>query len=502
MSASNRDLSGECWYTECLSIIIFGASGDLAKKKTYPALFELFLEEQLPKERTVICGYARSKKTDEELREHLKPFLKGNEDDINSFLSLCIYRYGGYDDEEAISAMSSAVTSSYSQENIKTENRVFYFALPPTVFVATATSVKKSALTTSGFNRLIVEKPFGHDTESALQLSRDLGALYSEDHLYRIDHYLGKEIVQNMLALRFSNMMFEPIWNREHIKSVTFTFKEDIGTQGRGGYFDKSGIIRDIMQNHLMQVLSLVAMEPPVRVAGTDDYSNYVRDEKVKLLKSIQPWTLENTVLGQYVANGKTPGYLDDPTVPEGSICPTYAAVVMYIKNRRWDGVPFIMKAGKALNERKAEVRIQFHKPPGSDFMFGCHEVLHNELVMRLQPKEAIYVKTNVKEPGLHTNLITTELDLSYHDRFVNLKNPSAYSRLLLEVLRGKQATFVRDDELLAAWEIVTPLLKEIESKKVEPNLYKFGARGPKEADTLIKNAGYVYDSTYEWKQQ
>lgn len=494
------ELASEAWYSQALSIVVFGASGDLAKKKTYPALFDLFVDEMLPKTDVVICGYARSQKTDDELRAQLKPWLlkQGDEEDVDNFLKLCIYRYGGYDSTEAIGAMSEELQRLHDTD---VENRLFYFALPPTVFIDTAASIKSVALSKTGYSRLIIEKPFGHDTESALEMASNLGKLFTEDYLYRIDHYLGKEIVQNMQILRFGNAIFEPMWNRNYIKSVTFTFKEDIGTMGRGGYFDKSGIIRDIMQNHLMQVLSLVAMETPVRLAG-EGYSNYVRDEKVKLLKCIEPWKLENTVLGQYVTDGKEPGYLDDETVPRGSLCPTYACVVMKIKNTRWDGVPFIMKAGKALNERKAEVRIQLHTPPAGGDLFACGKIPNNEIVMRLQPNEAIYVKTNVKKPGLHTDMVTSELDLSYSQRYKDAKNPQAYTRLVLDVLRGKQATFVRDDELLAAWEIVTPLLKEIEAKKVEPHLYKFGTRGPKQADELITNAGYVYDDNYEWKKE
>ena len=348
--------------------------------------------------------------------------------------------------------------------------------------------------------RIIVEKPFGHDTESARKLASDLAEAFDESYLYRIDHYLGKEMVQNLIVLRFSNCLFDPLWNNNYVKCVMITFKEDIGTMGRGGYFDKSGIIRDVMQNHLMQVLSLVAMEPPVKVTG-QGYSNYIRDEKVKLLKAIEPWKLENTVLGQYTSNGEEPGYLDDDTVPEGSNCPTYACIVMNIRNKRWDGVPFIMKAGKALNERKAEIRIQLKRPPGGSHMFGSDEIPHNEIVMRLQPEEAIYVKTNVKFPGLNTKIKTSELDMSYKTRFKNAKNPDAYTRLVLDVLRGKQATFVRDDELLAAWEIATPLLKQIDEEKVQPEKYKFGTRGPESADKLIEKAGYTYDSEYQWDE-
>ena len=243
------------------------------------------------------------------------------------------------------------------------ENRVFYLALPPEAFISTSRSIKTAGMEkNSGYSRVIVEKPFGHDTASAVELGKSLSELFDEHDLYRIDHYLGKEMVQNLLIVRFGNNFLEPIWNRNYVKSVVISFKEDIGTQGRGGYFDTSGIIRDVMQNHLMQVLSIVAMEPPVRVSG-GDYSRYIRDEKVKVLRCIKPWKLENTVLGQYVSNGVEPGYADDETVPKGSNCPTYACVVMYVDNPRWEGVPFIMKAGKALDNRRAEVRIQLQNP-------------------------------------------------------------------------------------------------------------------------------------------
>ncbi|KAF0697676.1 Aste57867_11647 [Aphanomyces stellatus] len=484
-----------CHYMgESLVVFVIGASGDLAKKKTYPSLFELYTHGYLP-EHTTICGYARSRKTDEEFRTFIGGYLKTKDTEKKeAFLQKCLYRYGEYDSAESVGAVSKEM---YLKESgFKIKNRLFYFAIPPNVFVPIGTSIKAAALTTEGWNRLIVEKPFGHDLTSFNDLSHAMGALYSEDEIYRIDHYLGKEMVQNLMLMRFANITFEPLWNRNYISSVMITFKEDIGTQGRGGYFDSYGIIRDVMQNHLLQVLSLVAMEPPVRASG-DGYANFVRDEKVKVLECIEPISLSNTVMGQYVKDPTNPqsevGYLEDPTVPAGSVTPTFATVIMNVKNARWDGVPFIMKAGKALNERKAEVRITFKPAPGASHMFPGSKIPQNELVLRLQPDEAMYMKTNVKMPGLSTKAVASELDLSYSQRYADTHLPDAYTRLVLDVLRGKQATFVRDDELRAAWKIFTPLLDEIDEKKIPPITYPFGSRGPPESDELIKKQGYAY---------
>jgi len=384
------------------------------------------------------------------------------------------------------------------------ENRLFYLALPPTQFVSSATSIKKSAMTEKGFNRIVVEKPFGRDTESAKKLGKEMGALFTEDFLYRIDHYLGKEMVQNLIVLRFANTTFEPLWNRNYVSAVQISFKEDIGTQGRGGYFDEFGIIRDVIQNHLMQVFSITAMEPPVRVSG-GEYANFVRDEKVKVLKAVRPVKLQDVVIGQYTGSPekKEPGYLEDPTVPAGSNCPTFATCVLYVDNARWQGVPFIIKAGKALDDRRAEIRVQFKSPPAATAMFGGMEMPQNELVIRLQPQEAIYMKTNVKKPGLQTIPVQSELDLTYDTRYPIAELHDAYTRLLLDVLRGKQATFVRDDELLAAWEIFTPMLHQIEKGEMKPIPYVFGTRGPKESDDLIAKVGFTHSPDYaeSWKE-
>ncbi|KAG2764753.1 Glucose-6-phosphate 1-dehydrogenase [Phytophthora cactorum] len=500
------DEHNACEYLDtALTVFVIGASGDLAKKKTYPSLFALYTMGYLP-EHVVIVGYARSAKSETDFRAQIAPWIKPKTPEAEArkeaFLSKCIYRSGKYDSAEDVGKVSKEMEALEEAQGSPVANRLFYFAIPPTVFVPIGTSIKKAALTTRGWNRLIVEKPFGHDLDSFDKLSQDMGALYSEDEIYRIDHYLGKEMVQNLLVLRFGNAIFEPIWNRNYVSSVTITFKEDIGTQGRGGYFDSFGIIRDVMQNHLLQVLSLVAMEPPVQAAG-HNYSNYIRDEKVKVLNCIEPIKLENTVLGQYQGDKERnePGYLEDPTVPKGSVTPTFATAIMYVNNPRWSGVPFIMKAGKALNERKGEIRVQFRPPPGAQHMFPGVKIPVQELVLRLQPEEAVYMKMNVKSPGLQTQAISSELDLSYAERYEGAEVPDAYTRLILDVLRGKQAAFVRDDELRAAWKIFTPLLNEIETQKVKPLPYAFGSRGPKESDELVNRVGFQYHhGEYQWQ--
>lgn len=464
-------------------------------------------------EQVQIIGYARSEMTNEDFRLKMEPQLLGKDangkkkDTVKEFLNLCTYHAGQYDSSEDCKRVSDAVTSLHKKKDVKgddTENRLFYLALPPTQFVAVAAAIKASAMSPKGFNRIVVEKPFGRDTESAKQLGRDMGALFTEDHLYRIDHYLGKEAVQNLCVLRFANTTFEPLWNRNYVSAVQISFKEDIGTQGRGGYFDSFGIIRDVIQNHLMQVFSIVAMEPPVRVAG-GDYANFLRDEKVKVLKCVRVLKMEDVVLGQYVGNPakNEVGYLEDKTVPPGSNCPTFATCVLYVDNARWQGVPFILKAAKAVNERRAEIRIQFKLPPAAESMFGGVSTPQNELVIRIQPQEAIYMKTNVKKPGLHTIPIQSELDMTYDTRYPIAELHDAYTRLLLDVLRGKQATFVRNDELLAAWEIFTPVLHEIDNGGVKPAPYVFGTRGPKESDELITKVGWTRNRDYaeSWKE-
>uniref|UniRef100_A0AAY4B6K6 glucose-6-phosphate dehydrogenase (NADP(+)) n=1 Tax=Denticeps clupeoides TaxID=299321 RepID=A0AAY4B6K6_9TELE len=426
--------------------IIMGASGDLAKKKIYPTLWWLFKDGLLP-EQTYFVGFARSDLTVEAIRTACLPHMKDTEADrLAAFFSLNSYISGKYGDPSAFSQLHNHLDSLPGGPEA---NRLFYLALPPSVYHDVAKNIRHHCMST-----LCV------------------------------------------FSLRFGNRIFGPIWNRDSVACVVLTFKEPFGTQGRGGYFDDFGIIRDVMQNHLLQMLCLVAMEKPASTSSDD-----VRDEKVKVLKCIAPLSLSNVVLGQYVGDPKGEGesklgYLDDPTVPKDSTTATFATAVLYVNNERWDGVPFVLRCGKALNERKAEVRLQFTDVPGDIFGTQCRR---NELVVRVQPNEAIYAKMMTKKPGMYFSPEETELDLTYRSRYKDIKLPDAYERLILDVFCGSQMHFVRSDELREAWRIFTPLLHQVEKEKKPPVKYTYGSRGPTEADDLLKRVGFRYEGTYKW---
>ncbi|TKY64416.1 Glucose-6-phosphate 1-dehydrogenase [Spatholobus suberectus] len=338
-----------------LSITVVGASGDLARKKIFPALFALFYEDWLP-ENFLVFGFARTKMTNEELRNMISQTLtcridkrENCEDKMDQFLKRCFYHSGQYNSEDHFSELDSKLKE---KEGGKLSNRLFYLSIPPNIFVDAVRCASLKASSKDGWTRVIVEKPFGRDSESSSELTKHLKQYLTEDQIFRIDHYLGKELVENLSVLRFSNLVFEPLWSRNYIRNVQLIFSEDFGTEGRGGYFDNYGIIRDIMQNHLLQILALFAMETPVSLDAED-----IRNEKVKVLRSMRPLQLENVVVGQYKGHSKGgksyPGYTDDPTVPKGSLTPTFAAAALFIDNARWDGVPFLMKAGKALHTKR-----------------------------------------------------------------------------------------------------------------------------------------------------
>ncbi|KAF9919758.1 Glucose-6-phosphate 1-dehydrogenase [Linnemannia zychae] len=482
------------------TVIVLGASGDLAKKKTFPALFGLYKNKYLDPN-TRIIGYARTKMDQTAFEGHVSKYIKlkteADKTTLERFLKLCSYQDGQYDQDKDFQQLEKRIVELEKVSG--STARLFYMALPPSVFIPVASSLKKNnyhSVEKDGIlTRLIVEKPFGMDLESSRKLARELGALFTEDEIYRIDHYLGKEMVKNLMILRFANVIFGSVWNRQCIDNIQITFKEKIGTQGRGGYFDEFGIIRDVMQNHLLQILSLVAMEPPVSLNAED-----VRDEKVKVLRFIPPITKENVLLGQYgrSEDGKEPGYLDDKTVPQGSKTPTYAAATLYINNERWSGVPFMLKCGKALDQQKTEIRIQFKDVPGSLFT----GLSRNEIVIRVQPNEAVYVKMMNKEPGLGMKTIISDLDLSYSSRFNDSVIPEAYESLILDALNGDHSNFVRDDELDAAWKIFTPILKEIDQGEIDPIPYAYGSRGPRGVTEFMAKHGYTRgEQAYVWPQ-
>ncbi|GMR44947.1 hypothetical protein PMAYCL1PPCAC_15142, partial [Pristionchus mayeri] len=479
--------------------VVFGASGDLAKKKIYPTLWWLFRDNLLPKNVNFV-GYARSAMTMEELVKSFEKFCKVHDNERDAwerFINKCAYIKGSYNEPTGFKCLKRFIDEMQSSANNIPVNRMYYLALPPSVFADVTTQLKENCMDNGdSWTRIIIEKPFGHDLTSSRALSNHLEKLFKEDQLYRIDHYLGKEMVQNLMVLRFGNRIFNPSWNRDNIGCVLITFKEDFGTEGRAGYFDQSGIIRDVMQNHLMQILTLVAMEKPASLNAED-----IRDEKVKVLKAIADIELEDVVVGQYVGDAESQdasrrlGYKDDKEVPPSSNTPTYAQAVIHINNERWEGVPFILRCGKALNEKKAEVRVQFKPVPGDIYPAG--DLKRTELVMRVQPNEAVYLKMMTKTPGMGFGVEESELDLSYSSRYKDTRLPDAYERLFLEVFMGSQINFVRTDELDYAWKIFTPLLEKLQ--EVTPTKYKFGSRGPAEADEVMKKHGFVFTGTYKW---
>ncbi|KAF8913916.1 glucose-6-phosphate 1-dehydrogenase [Gymnopilus junonius] len=486
-------------------IVVLGASGDLAKKKTFPALFNLYRQGFLPRGCRII-GYARTKMDKDEFHKRATSYIKGADENkdianaVEAFKELSTYVAGDYEDGAAFDNLRTHIEEIESSYQAKERNRIFYFALPPTVFIPVAKNLKEHCYNNKGgVNRIVIEKPFGQDLDSARELLNSVRQFWTEDETFRIDHYLGKEMVKNLLVLRFANVALGAAWDKNSISNVQITFKEPFGTEGRGGYFDEFGIIRDIEQNHLLQVLSILTMERPVSFAAED-----IRDEKVSLLilisSSLYPPIERNDVLlGQYVAANGKPGYLDDSTVPPNSTCPTFAAATLWINNPRWEGVPFVMKAGKALNEAKVEVRIQFKDVTQGIFK----DIARNELVIRIQPNEAIYLKLNSKTPGLYTRAIPTEMDLTYKRRFLEAKIPEAYEALILDVLRGDHSNFVRNDELDVAWKIFTPILHWIDGRsgpKPRPVPYPYGSRGPKELDAFIEKYGYRRNAeAYFW---
>lgn len=485
-------------FGEHVSIVVFGASGDLAKKKTFPALFGLYREGQLPPTVNII-GYARSKMTDTELKDRIKLYLKYDDslqEKVDGFLLLISYIAGPYDQPEGYQQLDKAIEEYDAKAGISKSERLFYLALPPSVFTSVGAHIKEHCYPKEGRIRLIVEKPFGHDLESARKLQKDLAPLFTEEELYRIDHYLGKEMVKNLLVLRFGNELLSGVWNNKHIASIQVSFKEPFGTEGRGGYFDDIGIVRDVMQNHLLQVLTLLTMDRPVSFDP-----EAVRDEKVKVLKAFGKFEPSDLLLGQYgkSEDGSKPGYLDDETVKKDSKCVTYCAMGIKIFNERWDGVPIVLRAGKALDEGKVEIRVQFKQVAKGIFK----EIQRNELVIRVQPNESVYLKINSKIPGISTETSLTELDLTYAVRYSkDFWIPEAYEALIRDCYLGNHANFVRDDELDVSWQLFTPLLQYIESGEApSPEIYAYGSKGPKGLRDFMMKHGYVFDNegSYQW---
>lgn len=484
---------------EPASIIIFGATGDLARRKLVPALYNLARENYMPPVFNII-GFARKPRTDAEIRdEYKKAVTEFSREQIqsetwDSFSQNIFYVQSNLDDPAGYERLRTEL-ERYDRERGTAGNRLFYLAVPPELMPMIVEMLGKAQLNTSqGYTRIILEKPFGRDLASAVDLNHRLHQVFDESQIYRIDHYLGKEAVQNIFVFRFANGILEPIWNRTYINNVQITVSETVGVQDRGEYYDNSGALRDIIQNHGLQLLAVTTMEPPP-VFGPDE----VRNEKAQVLRSIRPLDYADipqaTMRGQYGAGGigglQVPGYRTEPEVPPESVTETYVALKLHIDNWRWAGVPFYLRTGKRLPKRMTEIAIEFNLPPLSLFgNNGVNPLEPNSLVFNIQPDEGITLKFESKIPGQDNRIRPVNMDFRYNSTFGQAA-PEAYERLLLDAMLGDPMLFTRYDEVEAEWALITPILEAWKSIAPPefPN-YEAGTWGPLAADDFIKLDG------------
>ncbi len=489
-------------------LVIFGATGDLTHRKLLPALYNLAIEQPLPPQFTVV-GVARRPFTDEEFRQQaldsVNTFSRRrpvNQSVWDTFSKGLYYCSTQFDDPEGYKKLGELL-DRLDQERGTQGNRIFYLATPPSFYgdigaLLSSSGVAKRGVESgsSGWSRIVVEKPFGHDLASARALNDQLNTGFSESQIYRIDHYLGKETVQNIMVLRFGNGIFEPIWNRRYIDHVQITVAESIGIEGRSDYYEQAGAIRDMVQNHMMQLLTLTAMEPPVNF-GADA----VRDEKVKVLRAIPPLVeseiSSDTVRGQYgpgLSGGESvPGYRQEKGVDPRSQTETFVAAKLLIENWRWAGVPFYLRTGKRLPKRVTEIAIEFKRPPYLLFRgSGADGLAPNVLSMRIQPNEGISLQVSAKVPGQEMRLRTVNLDFLYGSSF-GVEPPEAYERLLLDAMIGDSTLFTRIDETEVAWSLVDTIVHDWSETRTPLARYEPGTWGPKEADMLIERDGKTW---------
>ena len=482
-----------------LILVIFGASGDLTKRKLIPALYNLFCQNLMPQSFCVL-GVGRTHFSDEEFRqnmnENILKFNKTNKNEKTLLQKFCANLYYEVIDTscETDYVIIKKRLEELNGEYHTNENYIFYLSTPPVLYDIIPKYLHNQKLNLenkNSFKRLVIEKPFGTSLSSSQSLNKKLLNYFLEDQIFRIDHYLGKETVQNLLVTRFANGIFEPLWNRNYINRVEITSAESIGVESRGGYYDNSGALRDMLQNHLMQLAGLVAMESPSEINATS-----IRNEVLKVFQSLRPLNNEdikkNVIRGQYIKstiNGKkVPGYREEEAVNPDSMTETYAAMKFYIDNWRWGGVPFYIRTGKRLPTRVTEIVIHFKKTPHALFT-PLYKGLNtnNQLVIRIQPDEGILLKFGLKVPGAGFNVQQVNMDFHYNELTSN-HLPEAYERLLLDCMLGDATLFTRGDNVEAAWKFVDPVLKAWkENKKIIMYGYPAGTWGPKVADQLIE---------------
>ena len=485
-------------------MVIFGASGDLTSRKLVPALYYLYRHQMLPEGFSVIGG-ARSCFSDEEFRDMMqaavRKYLKVPPDDehfLESFLQGVFYICGNFGEPADYAPLTKRLDELDKQRGTQ-GNRLFYMSTPPSFFGPIVKNLGESGLARPklpgrSWTRIVIEKPFGRDLESARELNRLVTRVFSEDQIYRIDHYLGKETVQNLLVFRFANGVFEPVWNRRYIDHVQIAVAEDLGIEGRGSYYEEAGLVRDMIQNHVLSLLSLVAMEPPSLFEATS-----VRDEKSKVMRAVRPVGLDHpnelAVRGQYVEgwaeDERLPAYRAEPRVSPQSVTETFAALKLYIDNWRWADVPFYIRAGKRLPKRVSEITIQFRSAPHLLFRGTATDALvPNLLRVRIQPDEGIALRFNAKIPDTTMQIRPVSMDFKYSEEFAAAP-PTAYETLLLDCMLGDPMLFTRADFVDLAWELITPALERW-SKDGRKGLYFYeaGTWGPPEADALIERDG------------
>jgi glucose-6-phosphate 1-dehydrogenase len=477
---------------EPCALVVFGASGDLTRRKLFPALYSLALRRLLP-ERFAIVGVARTEESDGEFRERMKAAVQefGRDpfrDDVWSGLAEGM-RYVATDfADEGGEDRLVGVLNELDEQRGTAGNRVYYLAVPPSVIstIVEALGKRRSA---EGWVRLIVEKPFGHDLASARQLNTEIGAHFREEEVFRIDHYLGKETVQNMLALRFANGIFEPIWNRQFVDHVQITVAESIGIEGRAAFYEQAGAIRDVFQNHLLQLVALTAMEPPI-----DFTADSVRNEKVKVLRAMHTPGPKHIVRGQYgrgfIEGEEVPGYREEEGVAADSMTETYVAAKLFVDNWRWADTPFYVRTGKRLPRRETTIAIQFARAPHPPFAETSPEDLRpNVLIVHVQPDEGVSLAIGAKVPGQGMTIRTVHMDFLYGGAF-RTGLPEAYERLILDAMLGDATLFTRSDEIEEQWSLVDAIVAPwARDQPALPN-YAAGTWGPAAADELLRRDG------------
>ena len=484
------------------AMVVFGASGDLAHRKLIPSIFNIFAQDLLD-EKFYLLGCGRTKLTDEDFRETAQQAIRESHSgasvkDLNAFTEKLYYVDGDYNDAafyESIKAKLVLLDKKHKIDGC----HIFYLAVPPFLYTQIVEHLGRSTLSCAAESdskqraRLIVEKPFGRDLQSATELNDKIRRCFNESQIYRIDHYLGKESVQNILMFRFANAIFEPVWNRDYIDHIQITIAESMGIEHRGSYYDKAGALRDIFQNHMLQMLALVAMEPPASFEADS-----IRDERVKLLRSIRPFNLNELdsliVRGQYgpgVVNGKqVVGYRAEPGIDPQSKTETFVAAKLFMDNWRWKGVPFYLRTGKRLARKDTEIVITFKQVPHSMFVSaGLEDMPANVLVLQIQPEEGISLSFQAKQPGSKICMSTLNMGFNYKSIFL-VDMPEAYQRLLLDCMVGDQTLFNRYDSVEVAWQLLMPVLQRWQNDDSAPYEYPAGSESFPQADRLIESDG------------